>query len=130
MPHTEHVPPERAEAALKAEVDAASEHDEVCWLMADAKGRRFVWRLLKIAGIYRTTFAGDALQSAFREGYRAAGIDLVNLILKHCPERYAQMQKEARTNGNSTSTSTKPRASRARSRTEYQPGSSAGDASG
>lgn len=133
MPDADPVSQARTDKANQAELDAIAEHDEVCWLMVNAKGRRLVWRLLGLAGIYRTTFvSGDALSSAFREGYRAAGIELLNLILKHCPERYPQMQQEARNHATSTSsTSTKSRARTSASRTDYQPGTaSTGDASG
>ena len=78
--------------------DAEAERDELLWLMSDAKGRRFIWRRLTEAGIYQVTFTGDALTSAFNEGRRNSGLALMNLILKHCPERLSQMQKEARTN--------------------------------
>lgn len=98
VPVEEHESQARADAAVKAQLDAEAERDELLWLMDNAKGRRFIWRRLSEAGIYRVTFTGDALTSAFNEGQRNAGIRLMNLILQHCPERLSQMQKEARTN--------------------------------
>jgi hypothetical protein len=98
VPGTEHESQARVDKARQAELDAQAERDELLWVMSDAKGRRFMWRRLADAGIYRTTFTGDALTSAFKEGERNAGIRLMTLILQHCPERLSQMQKEARTN--------------------------------
>ena len=104
MPAAEHESQARIDKAREAELDAQAERDELLWVMSDAKGRRFIWRRLVDAGIYRTTFTGDALTSAFNEGQRNAGIRLMTLITTHCPERLSQMQKEARTherrNGN------------------------------
>ena len=94
----EHGSQARVDKVSPAELDAQAERDELLWLMSDAKGRRFIWRRLAEAGIYRSTFTGDALTSAFKEGERNVGIRLMTLILQHCPERLSQMQKEARTN--------------------------------
>lgn len=109
MPDAEHEQQARIDKARQAELDAIAERDELLWVMSDAKGRRFIWRRLSDAGIYRSTFTGEALGSAFKEGERNAGLRLMALILKHCPERLSQMQKEARNherrNDRSTSTS-------------------------
>lgn len=64
------------------------------WLMGDVRGRRFVYRQLEDAGIYRLTFTGDALTSAFNEGWRNSGIRLLNKLLQHCPKRLSEMQRE------------------------------------
>jgi hypothetical protein len=87
-----------AEKALKAQLAAQAEIDDLLWLMSDKRGRRFMWRLLGESGIYRQTFTGEALSSAFKEGERAQGLRLVGAITQHCPDRFFEMQKEARTN--------------------------------
>lgn len=90
---------ERAEAAVQAKLDAQAEVDELCWLMSDKRGRRFMWRSLSAAGIYRLSFVpGDAMATAFAEGRRSEGLRLVALITQHCPSRFSEMQQEARTN--------------------------------
>lgn len=86
------------------------------WLMGDVRGRRFVWRLLEEAGIYRSSYLGDALAMAFREGERNRGLRLMDKLLQHCPKRLSEMQREnqrhersnERTGTSGTSTSDDP----------------------
>jgi hypothetical protein len=85
-----------AEKATKAQLAAQTEIDDLCWLMSDKRGRRFVWRLLERSGIYRTSFDGDALRMAFLEGQRNLGLTTMGQITQHCPDRLIEMQKEAR----------------------------------
>jgi len=94
----EHESQARAEEALRRITDAEAERDELLWLMSDKRGRRFMWRLLTRAGIYRTSFTGDALSSAFKEGTKQEGLHQMTLITQHCQQRFIEMQKEARTN--------------------------------
>jgi hypothetical protein len=93
----EHESQARADAATKRMTDAEAERDELLWLMSDKRGRRFMWRLLSRAGIYRTSFTGDALTSAFEEGKKQEGFHQMTLIAQHCQPRFIEMQKEART---------------------------------
>lgn len=89
--------PERKQKAEQAEREAQAETDELLWLMSDKRGRRFVWRLLERAGIYRLSFVqGSFDATAFREGQRNEGLRLMSSLHQHCPERVSEMQKEAR----------------------------------
>lgn len=94
----EHESQARIDDARRAELDAEAERDELRWLMSDAKGRRLMWRLLTRAGMFRTSFTGDALSSAFKEGAKTEGYYQMAQISKHCPQRFSEMQREARTN--------------------------------
>jgi hypothetical protein len=87
-------------------LDAEAERDELLWLMSDKRGRRFMWRLLTRAGIYQTSFTGDALSSAFKEGKKQEGLHQTTLVTKHCLQRFIEMQQEARTNERRTDRST------------------------
>ncbi len=64
--------------------------------MADRHGRRIVWRLLGDAGIFRSSMAATAELMAFNEGRRSTGLALLADISRLCPERFAEMQQEAR----------------------------------
>lgn len=86
----------RAEKATKAQLAAQTEVDDLLWLMSDKRGRRFMWRLLSESGIYRTSFSTEALHMAFNEGQRNRGLALVGSVMQHCPDRFTEMQKEAR----------------------------------
>ncbi len=99
-------PAARAEIAERRKRDERDEVDELLWLMSDAKGRRFVWRLLSRAGVYRSTYVQGSFDgTAFNEGKRNAGLELMTLLLKHCPGRYTEMQKEAKRHERSSTSS-------------------------
>jgi hypothetical protein len=98
--------PDDVEKARKAQLAKETEIEDLHWLMSDKRGRRIAWRLLTEAGIYQSTYTGEALSSAFAEGKRAQGLKLVASIVQHCPERFSEMQKEARTHERRTSSST------------------------
>jgi hypothetical protein len=106
----EHESQARADDANRRMTDAQAERDELLWLMSDKRGRRLMWRLLTRAGIYRTSFTGDALTSAFREGAKQEGLHQMTLITQHCQPRFIEMQKEARTHErrNDRSTTSQP----------------------
>jgi hypothetical protein len=63
------------------------------WLMGQVQGRRFIWRLLELAGVYRSTFRADN-EMAFLEGMRNMGLVLMADIHEVCPEKYFVMVKE------------------------------------
>lgn len=69
------------------------EADDFKWLMSDPRGRRLVWMLLEMTGVYRSSFTGNS-ETFFREGERNIGLKLVHKIHSNCPEKYATMTKE------------------------------------
>lgn len=81
----------RADAKLTRQVEA----NDVKWLMSSKQGRRFVWRLLGEAGVFRTSFTGNS-ETFFKEGKRAIGLFILGEISAHSPEAYALMQTESR----------------------------------
>lgn len=72
----------------------AVEVEDFKWLMGNKQGRRFVWRLLEKAGVFRTTFRLNN-EMAFLEGMRNMGLILMADISEICPEKYHIMVKEA-----------------------------------
>lgn len=89
-----------AQERAKSEQDSAAkvrrdqEKDDFKWLMGHRQGRRFVWRLLSKAGVFRTSFRSDALNMAFLEGQRNLGLLLTSEIHEVCPEREHDMKTE------------------------------------
>ena len=73
-----------------------NELNDISFLMSEKSGRRFMWRMLESAGIYRQSFAFDNAVTAFNEGQRSIGLMLLAKINLACPERYLDMQKEAK----------------------------------
>ena len=87
----------RAEQAEKQKRDVRDEIDELLWLMSDPRGRRWMWRRLSDLGVYRLSYVqGDFATTAFNEGQRNVGLKLINQIMQHCPARFTEMQKEAK----------------------------------
>lgn len=83
------------EAAAKAELQRKQEIEDVRWLMSSPRGRRFVWRVLSKAGIYRTSFTGNS-ETFFREGARNLGLFLLAEINDHALDDYVVMLREAK----------------------------------
>lgn len=97
------VEPNREQRELKADEakrERQAEVDELLWLMSDQRGRRFIWRRLGEAGIYSNSYTpgGDLGTTAFLEGRRSVGLKLLHQITEHAPERFNEMQKEAKRN--------------------------------
>jgi hypothetical protein len=87
---------ERA-AAEYAEEERRQREEEIsdlCKVMGSKEGRRFMWRQLSDAGVYRISFSSDALQMAFNEGNRNSGVKLLNDLMTACPQHYASMLDE------------------------------------
>lgn len=74
----------------------ANEQDDFRYLMSLPQGRRFVWRLLERAGVFRSSFSMNGLEMAHNEGNRNTGLFVLAEIQELCPERFTQMLKEAK----------------------------------
>ena len=85
---------DRADKELRERLDRQNEEADVKWLMSQKRGRRMAWRILDHAGVFRSTFAANAMQMAFAEGNRNGGLRLLSLIHSACPEQYHVMMKE------------------------------------
>lgn len=70
--------------------------EDIEWIMSEPRGRRFVRGLMERAGVYRLSFNTNALMMAFHEGQRNEALALLDLIIAHCPDRYAEMLKEGK----------------------------------
>lgn len=62
--------------------------------MSDPRGRRFVWWLLGIAGIFRSSFTGNS-ETFFREGERNVGLRLLTEVTRDAHDLYLMAQQEA-----------------------------------
>lgn len=85
-----------SETALTERQRIARENEigDLVWLMSIKRGRRVVRRLLEQAGIYQLSYRDSALETAFNEGQRNAGLRLMAAITANCPEQYALLLKE------------------------------------
>jgi hypothetical protein len=83
-----------AEANEKARLKREAERAGLGAVMSTPGGRLTVHRLLDMAGVYRLSFTGDALWSAFNEGQRNVGNRLLTEVMADFPAEYALMLKE------------------------------------
>lgn len=87
---------EHAQQAVadRAKFELDLEIGDLQWLMKDKRGRRFVYRMLERAGVWRLSFNTNALSMAFNEGARNEGLRLLAQITEHCMDRYSEMLQE------------------------------------
>jgi hypothetical protein len=64
-------------------------------VMASLEGRRFIWRLLDRAGVFRTSFTGNST-TFFNEGQRNMGLIVLADVHEACADTYIQMMTEAK----------------------------------
>jgi hypothetical protein len=57
-------------------------------LMSTPAGSRFIWRLLTLSGVFRSSFSSDALVMAMNEGQRNLGLRLLGDVMEACPDKY------------------------------------------
>ncbi len=86
---------EREQASQRRRVKLAENlrADDFKWIMSNKRGRRIVWHLLDLAGVYRSSFTGNS-ETFFREGQRNIGLQILALIHAHTPELYYVMHNE------------------------------------
>ncbi len=90
-------PTEQDEAELaKAARRAQREVEDLKWLMADARGRRFMARMLDRTGTMRSSFHTSGSVMSFNEGRRDIGLFLTAEMLEHTPKAYSQLLNEYR----------------------------------
>lgn len=86
---------EAREADKKAEQKQIADQDieDLKWLMSDKRGRRIMWNLLALTGVFRNPFTGNS-ETFFRCGIMSVGQTYLGDMNEHCPERYTQMVTE------------------------------------
>lgn len=85
-----------AEYAEEERRQRQKELSDLCKVMSSKEGRRFMWRLLSGAGLFRSSFNADIALMSFNEGNRNVGLKQVSDIMEACPQHYATMQEEYR----------------------------------
>lgn len=85
----------QAEVSRKAKLQIQQEAEDFKWIMSNKRGRRFAWRFLEKAGVFRTSFTGNST-TFFNEGQRNLGLYVLGLIHEHAPEAYLLMLNEQR----------------------------------
>ena len=85
--------------SLKLEQRRRQEIEDFKWLMAHKQGRRLMWRLLSMTGVFRTSMTGNS-STFFNEGRRDIGLQFMAEVNDHCLDAYVQMLKEQKADDN------------------------------
>lgn len=88
------------QAAADAHAEAqrlarAREVDDFKWLMGHKQGRRIMWRLLSMTGLFRNPHIPGTEDVLFRCGEQNIGQKLLTEIHVVCPDHYPTMTKES-----------------------------------
>lgn len=82
-------------ARKKDKLDRHQEMADMKFLMAQESGRRFLWRLLRICRMNRISFDGGSSEwTAFNEGHRNVGNQILPDMIEANPEAYIQMLRD------------------------------------
>lgn len=84
---------------LRDEQRRRQQVEDFKWLMAHKQGRRLMWRLLSMAGVFRTSMTGNS-STFFNEGRRDIGLQLMAEINDHSLDAYVLMLKEQKADDN------------------------------
>lgn len=72
--------------------------DDIVWVLSTRQGRRFLWKMLEKANVFRNAMTGNS-QTFFNLGAQSIGQDLLREITEASPEAYIQMMKENKPEG-------------------------------
>lgn len=67
---------------------------DLALVLAEPHGRRLVWRLLTMSGVFRSSFTGNST-TFFNEGRREVGLEILADVHEVGPDRYVEMMREA-----------------------------------
>ena len=85
------------EAGRKVRHDKKSVVTDLLEVLATDSGRRFIWRYLGVCGVLECSFvAGQPDVTAFNEGKKDIGLQMMAEVVSADPDAYLKMQQEAR----------------------------------
>lgn len=85
---------ERKKIAAEQKRERQKEIDDVRKILKTPEGRRLFWRLLSKCGIFRNSFNPNSNLTAFNEGQRNVGLNLLNDVNEADITAFAKMQNE------------------------------------
>lgn len=86
-------PQQIAEIEGKAKRKQSQDNLDLLWVMSSPEGRRFIWRILEGAGLYKLSYTGNS-ETFFNEGQRNIGLKLLSELQKVTPNEYVKMTQE------------------------------------
>jgi hypothetical protein len=88
-------PKQVAAAGGKIKLRDQAEKERIGAIMATRPGRRWVWEKLEWCKVFLPTFAVDPYRTAYSEGARLVGLEILKDVNKLDPDMYLTMAKEA-----------------------------------
>lgn len=79
----------------QAKADDAARKEVVVNLMDSTSGRLWMYERLSNCHLFSTSFSLTALETAFKEGERNQGLQLLTDVMGACPDQYVVMMREA-----------------------------------
>ena len=79
----------------QAKIDEAARQQVVIDLMSSSPGRQWMHDRLSGCHLFSTSFSLTALETAFKEGERNQGLQLLTDVMAACPDQYVLMMREA-----------------------------------
>lgn len=79
----------------QAKIDEAARKQVIVGLMDSPPGRQWMHDRLSGCHLFSTSFSLTALETAFKEGERNQGLQLLTDVMSACPDQYVQMMREA-----------------------------------
>jgi hypothetical protein len=83
-----------AEATRKAKRDQDDRDAAMVQTMQTKMGRQWMWHLLSMCGVFRTSFSSDLAVMARGEGMRIVGLALMSDLLRVASGEYVTMTNE------------------------------------
>jgi hypothetical protein len=83
----------RAQREQIRKIQAASDAQDFQAIAILPEGRRLLRRLMSECGVYQTSFTGEALSAAHKEGKRVIGLWVLEQF-NSCPDLYIQLLTE------------------------------------
>lgn len=84
-----------AKAASKIKIAERLAIDESKDIMATRNSRRWVWKMMEWCNVFGPTFRADPYQSAYAEGARLVGLEILKRVRLLGADAFLLMQKEA-----------------------------------
>jgi len=82
-------------AEIKSKLNQDQVDADLRFLLSTDQGRRYIWRVLEVCGIYKSSFTGSS-ETFFLEGQRNVGLKLLSDIMRVDPDSYIKMYKQSR----------------------------------
>jgi hypothetical protein len=82
------------EGSERRRIERDLDAEALKWLMAHKLGRRFMWRLLALSGVFQNPWRPSSHETAFRAGHMNLGQMVLAELHEHCLDRYVEMTKE------------------------------------